>query len=187
MAAIDLRGSWFGPYPYWNASTGADGARLRGDLEVLPDLAEAGLCAAAKDVSMGGLVGTAAMLAECSGVGVTIDVSAVPAPAGAALAKWLTCFPSYGFLLAVPPAHTSAVAARFAARDRRRRRRHLRRLAARRPDRRHGGTRDLLGPLRGAVHRLRPRTSRARHNQLWRWQGGRRSGPDRSTVVIGVL
>ena len=113
VVAIDLRGDWFGPYPYWNASTGAEGPRLRADLEVLPALAEAGLCAAAKDISMGGLAGTVAMLAECSGVGVTIDVSAVPSPPGVAPEKWLACFPSYGFILAVPPGNVAAVCGRF--------------------------------------------------------------------------
>jgi AIR synthase-related protein len=81
LAAIDLRGEWFGPHPWWNASTTAEGPRLRADLEILPGLAEAGLCAAAKDISMGGLIGTAAMLAECSGVGLNIDISAIPMPA----------------------------------------------------------------------------------------------------------
>ncbi len=136
LAAIDLRGEWFGRYPWWNASTTADGQRLVADLEILPCLAEAGLCAAAKDISMGGLVGTATMLAECSGVGINIDISAIPIPpslesvaandavptsAGAApapehsqaLAKWLSAFPSYGFLLAVPPHHVPRVCSRF--------------------------------------------------------------------------
>ena len=116
VAAIDLRGEWFGSYPYWNASTTADGQRLRGDLETLPAIAEARLCAAAKDISMGGLAGTATMLAECSNVGVTIDVSAVPAPPGVAMEKWLACFPSFGFLLAVAPANLPAVLGRFAER-----------------------------------------------------------------------
>jgi len=113
VAAFDLRGEWFGPHPYWNASTAADGARLRADLEVLPELAEARLCAAAKDVSMGGVIGTATMLAECSGVGARIDVSAIPAPPGVPMEKWLACFPSYGFLLAVAPIYLSAVCAKF--------------------------------------------------------------------------
>ncbi|HEX8916375.1 MAG TPA: sll0787 family AIR synthase-like protein [Humisphaera sp.] len=116
VAAIDLRGEWYGPYPYWNASTTAPGDRLRGDLEILSGISESGLAAAGKDISMGGLVGTAAMLAEASDAGVTIDVSRVPAPAGAAAEKWLASFPSYGFLLAVPPANVEAVLARFEAR-----------------------------------------------------------------------
>ncbi|MDB5295391.1 MAG: hypothetical protein JWO31_1374 [Phycisphaerales bacterium] len=116
VVAVDLRGEWFGPYPYWNASTNAPGDRLRGDLGLLPGLAEDGLCRAAKDVSMGGLVGTAAMLAECSGVGVTMDVSAVPVPPGVRMEKWLSAFPSYGFLMAADPRNVLQIRSRFAAR-----------------------------------------------------------------------
>ncbi len=113
VSAVDLRGAWFGDHPFWNASTTAAGDRLRGDLDVLPQLAEAGLCRAAKDVSNGGVVGTATMLAECSGVGLTIDVAALPAPPGVDWPRWLSAFPSYGFLLAVSPGDADAVCRRF--------------------------------------------------------------------------
>jgi uncharacterized protein len=86
---------------------------LRADLAVLPAIAEAGLALAAKDISQGGLVGTAMMLAECSGVGAAIDVSAVPKPEGVPPDRWLQTFPSYGYLLAVSPANAPAVLARF--------------------------------------------------------------------------
>lgn len=117
VVAMDLRGEWFGKYPYWNCSTTAAGERLRADLDVLPQLAEAGLCAAAKDISMAGLVGTATMLAEGSGVGMTIDVDAIPHPPGVAIEKWLSCFPSFGFVLAAPPAQAQKICDRFAARS----------------------------------------------------------------------
>ena len=117
LAAIDLRGEWFGPYAYWNASTTAEAARLRADLEILPTLAEQGFCRAAKDISMGGIIGTATMLAECSGVGVTIDVAAIPAPRDVAREKWLACFPSYVFLLAVASENAATVCKRFTERD----------------------------------------------------------------------
>jgi uncharacterized protein len=117
MMAIDLRGAFQEPYPFWNASTDAPGDRLRGDLEILPALTEAGLCAAAKDISMAGAVGTALMLAECSGVGAAIDVDAIPRPPGVALERWLTAFPSYGFVLSLRPEAVVEVGARFAARD----------------------------------------------------------------------
>ena len=113
VAAIDLRGRYREPFSNWEAATDAPPTRLRADLEVLPALAEAGLAAAAKDISQGGLVGTAMMLAECSRVGVTIDVTSVPKPEGVALDRWLLTFPSYGYLLAVRPANVSAALARF--------------------------------------------------------------------------
>lgn len=116
LMAVDLRGRFEEPYPYWNATTGVPGARLRADLELLPALAEDGLCAAAKDISMAGAVGTALMLMECSGVGGAIDLDALPIPPGVPLPRWLSAFPSYGFLLAVDAADAATVAARFHAR-----------------------------------------------------------------------
>ncbi|MGU3464421.1 sll0787 family AIR synthase-like protein [Methylobacterium sp. C33D] len=116
VAAIDLRGRFRDPHPYWDASTGAPGARLRGDLALLPSLAEDGLARAAKDISMAGIVGTALMLLECSGVGGVIDLDAIPRPNNAPLARWLTAFPSYGYLVSVRPDRTAAVVARFAER-----------------------------------------------------------------------
>jgi len=116
VAAIDLRGRFQEPYAYWNASVGAPSERLRGDLEILPMLAEDGLAVAGKDISMAGTVGTALMLLECSGLGAVIDVDRVPCPPGVGLERWLTAFPSYGFLLSVADAQLNAVLSRFAAR-----------------------------------------------------------------------
>jgi AIR synthase-related protein len=117
VAAIDLRGRYREPFSNWEAATDAPAQRLRADLEVLPSIAESGLASAAKDISQGGLVGTAAMLAECSGVGAAIDLTRVPRPAGVPLERWLQTFPSFGYLLAVPPVSLSAVLARFEARS----------------------------------------------------------------------
>jgi len=117
VAAIDLRGRYREPFANWEAATDAPAARLRGDLELMPRIAEEGLARAAKDISQGGLVGTAAMLAECSGVGVAIDIDAAPRPEGVALDRWLTTFPSYGYLIAVRPANVGAVTRLFAERD----------------------------------------------------------------------
>jgi AIR synthase-related protein len=116
VAAFDLRGQMHPRYPFWNASD-APSERLRADYEVLPALAEAELCAAGKDVSMGGLVGTALMLLEGSGVGATLALDAIPRPGDVPWSTWLLTFPSYGFLLSVPPANTASVLAAFAARD----------------------------------------------------------------------
>jgi uncharacterized protein len=116
VAAFDLRGKYREPFSNWEAATDAPAARLLADLELLPFIAESGLAVAAKDVSQGGVIGTAMMLAECSRVGVAIDVSRVPRPEGVALARWLQTFPSYGYLLAVEPDKVSAVLARFEAR-----------------------------------------------------------------------
>jgi AIR synthase-related protein len=116
IGAIDHRGRYREPFNNWEAATEAPSARLRGDLEILPAIAEAGLALAAKDISQGGIVGTAIMLAECSGVGLDIDISAIPLPSGVSLERWLATFPSFGYLLSVNPANAEQVLARFAAR-----------------------------------------------------------------------
>ena len=117
VMAIDLRGSYEEPHPYWNASTQAPAERLRADLDVLPGLAEDGLCDAAKDISMAGAIGTTLMLLECSRVGAVIDVEAIPRPeAHTPLLRWLQAFPSYGFVLSVRPEQVAAVQQRFSSR-----------------------------------------------------------------------
>jgi AIR synthase-related protein len=116
IAAIDLRGRYREPFSNWEAATDAPHARLRGDIELLPGIAEAGLSLAAKDISQGGIVGTAAMLAECSAVGINIDLNAIPKPEGVALERWLLTFPSFGYLLCVKPEHVAETVVRVAGR-----------------------------------------------------------------------
>lgn len=115
--AIDLRGAYRGDKPFWNASTGSPPARLRGDLALLPQVAERRLSAAAKDISNGGIVGTLAMLAHCSGVGAVVDLDRLPRPAGVPWERWLVSFPSFGFLFAVKEDYVDELASLFAARD----------------------------------------------------------------------
>ena len=117
VAAIDLRGRYREPFANWEAFTNAPAARLRGDIALLPAIAEAGLARACKDISQGGIIGTTIMLAECSGVGAIIDVLRVPRPDGVSLERWLQTFPSFGYLLAIPPPNVPDALARFAARN----------------------------------------------------------------------
>jgi AIR synthase-related protein len=129
LMAVDLRGRWQGDHAFWNASTDAPPQRLREDLALLPELAEAGLCDAAKDISMAGALGTLLMMLECSGVGARIDIERIPLPsdapswqddsdeAGSAHLRWLSAFPSFGFVLAVREANADEVFRRFAERD----------------------------------------------------------------------
>jgi AIR synthase-related protein len=117
VMVVDLRGSYMEPNPFWNASTEAPTARLRADLELLPLLAEEGLCASAKDISMAGPLGTALMMLEAAGVGARIDLDAMPRPADSTLERWLLTFPSYGFLLSVDLEHVDRVLHRFTERN----------------------------------------------------------------------
>lgn len=100
---IDGDGSFYRHYPFWDAATKADPQRLQAQLSLLPQLSHAGIVRAAKDISMGGLVGTAVMFGEACGLGIEITREAVERPAGVDELAWLSCFPSFGFLLAVPP------------------------------------------------------------------------------------
>lgn len=113
IAAIDHRGGYRAPFNNWQAVLDAPAEQLRQDTEVLPRLAEDGLCAAGKDISQGGLVGTSLMLAECSGVAIKLSLECIQPPPGVPLARWLVTFPSFGFLLSAPTDTTSAVVARF--------------------------------------------------------------------------
>ncbi len=117
LMAVDLRGGYMEPNPFWNASTEAPAARLREDLEILPVLAEEGLCKSAKDISMAGPLGSTLMLLEAAGCGAEIDVAALPIPDDVPIERWLLTFPSYGFVLAVAPDNVASVLARFAERD----------------------------------------------------------------------
>ncbi|MER0240114.1 sll0787 family AIR synthase-like protein [Fulvimarina sp. MAC8] len=116
IAAIDHRGSYRN-FDNFFCADDAPLARLQGDLDLLPVLAEDGLVAAGKDISQGGIAGTALMLAEMSGVGLSISLDRVEPPAGVDLERWLRSFPSFGFLLVVSATHEAQVLARFAERD----------------------------------------------------------------------
>ena len=89
---------------------------LRTDGDALVEVAEAGFCHAARDVSMPGAAGSLLQLLEGAGCGATLDVDALPRPAGVAVERWLRTFPSFGFLLAAPPQHADAAQAVFARR-----------------------------------------------------------------------
>jgi selenophosphate synthetase-related protein len=91
-------------------------AELQRDLALLPAIAEAGLCDAARDISMAGVIGSLLMMLELSGVGATLDLDAIPQPPAAAerYFDWLLGFPSYGFVLSARPEHVAALQAAFA-------------------------------------------------------------------------
>ncbi|SDD01980.1 MSMEG_0567/sll0787 family protein [Nocardioides lianchengensis] len=92
----DLGGSWRPGYTgaQWDSSSHRTSAELRSLAGVVPGLAPA----AAKDVSMSGLVGTTGMLAEASGCRAVLDVADVPAPDAASYGDWLTCFPGFAMV-----------------------------------------------------------------------------------------
>jgi AIR synthase-related protein len=115
LMAVDLRGSFRGSGGAFNAATTASAAQLRASLAVLPELAEAELVLAGKDISMAGTCGSLAMLLETSAVGAVLDLERIPAPAAVEPLRWLTAFPSFGYVLAVDDSVVRKVCARFDA------------------------------------------------------------------------
>jgi uncharacterized protein len=115
MVACVSEGTMRGDFPFF-ASFDERGERLAGDVRTLATVAGAGSCVAAKDVSMAGMVGSLAMLLECHRLGVTVDLDAVPVPAGVELADWLVAFPCFAFLLCVPAGREDDCAGAFTER-----------------------------------------------------------------------
>lgn len=114
IAAIDLRGSFRGRSAF-NAATTLEPERLRAQLALLPELSEAGLVCAGKDISNAGICGTLAMLLESSGRGARLHLDRLPAPEHTDPLRWLTAFPSFGFLLTADAADAPRVCERFEA------------------------------------------------------------------------
>ena len=115
VIAIDLHGGYRGDKPFWNSSTTSSPERLRTGLEMLPALAEKGLCRAGKDISNGGIIGTLAMFCNCSEVGAILDLENLPCPMDVEIERWLVSFPSYGYLLAISPEDIESTLSHFTA------------------------------------------------------------------------
>ncbi|GAA4469588.1 MSMEG_0567/sll0787 family protein [Phytohabitans houttuyneae] len=105
----DLAGAWRPGYHgrQWDSTTG----RRADELRAMTGAVAANRPAAAKDVSMAGIVGTLGMLAEASGCAAVLDVAAVPRPHDANAGDWLTCFPGYAVVSADMPGRPAPPAA----------------------------------------------------------------------------
>jgi len=102
LLAACLDGDMREDFPFFSAIE-RRGPRMRDDVALLPAAAEAGVCVAAKDVSMAGLLGSLAMLLEANHLGCAVELESVPRPGDVGLSRWLQAFPSYGFLLCSTP------------------------------------------------------------------------------------
>jgi selenophosphate synthetase-related protein len=118
LAAFCLEGRFrAGPPPLFTSMRDRAAAQLRDDGEALVEVAERGLCHAARDVSMPGVAGSLLQLLELTDrCGATLDLDVLPRPRDVALEQWLVTFPSFGFVLAAPPARAAAAAERFTSR-----------------------------------------------------------------------
>ena len=102
LLAACLDGEMRQDFPFFSAIS-RRGPRMRDDVALLAEAAETGVCIAAKDVSMAGLLGSLAMLLEPNRLGCAVDLESVPLPDGVARSSWLQAFPSFAFLLCSTP------------------------------------------------------------------------------------
>lgn len=102
VVACAIEGDMREDFPFFRSFEVRAG-KVAGDVRVLAEVADSGACVAAKDISMAGVVGSLAMLLEHGRFGVTLDLDRLPRPGGVSMDRWLACFPSFGFLLCVPP------------------------------------------------------------------------------------
>ena len=117
LAAFCLQGSDRGhDPPIWSSLREREPPALREDGEALVEVAERGLCHAARDVSMPGVAGSLLQLLELAGCGATLDVERLPRPQSVALERWLLAFPSFGFVLAAAADHVEEACEAFARR-----------------------------------------------------------------------
>jgi uncharacterized protein len=117
LAAFALDGRYMSDTrPFFTALHDRSPQQLRDDGEALVEVAENGLCHAARDVSMPGIAGSLLQMIEGAGCGALLDLDRLPRPDGTGLERWLLTFPSFGFLLASPPEHAEAARAPFTRR-----------------------------------------------------------------------
>jgi selenophosphate synthetase-related protein len=115
LVATCVDGRMRADFPFF-PSFAERGDRLADDVRLLAEVAEAGLCVAAKDVSMAGVLGSAAMLLEWAGAGAVVDLSALPRPADVPMPTWAITFPCYSFVLCTPPERVTACRDAFRSR-----------------------------------------------------------------------
>ena len=119
VAAIDLRGRYREPFSNWEAATDAPPARLRGDLELLPAIAEAGLALAGEGHQPGrdhrhGADARGMLRRRHHDRRRRHSRSPTDVP----LERWLLTFPSFGYLLSVcARERCRGASARFRERD----------------------------------------------------------------------
>lgn len=91
----------------WDSVTDRSSDEILHRLSVMNNLAEEHILSASKDVSVAGIVGTAAMMLEYSGKGGTLNLDELQAsrPSGIPLEDWLRMYISLGFLVSTAREH----------------------------------------------------------------------------------
>jgi len=109
IVAYDLEGRRHPRFHAWDTVTRAEGSRTVQKLEALCELSERELCSACRDISNPGMLGALAMTLESAGAGARVSLDDIQVPEGVELEWWLKAYPSYGFLLSVPPENIQSV------------------------------------------------------------------------------
>lgn len=117
LLAINMNGAYYKDYPFWNASTTTASELLQSQVKALYQIAIKQFSSAAKDVSMGGIIGTLYMLMHTSNVGAEINLEAIPKPQGISWNKWLVSFPSYGYILTAQAKDIQSIQAIFSEQE----------------------------------------------------------------------
>ena len=88
----------------WDSVTGRDSDAVVKRLSIMNDLAQSNLIHASKDVSVAGIIGTAGMMLEYSGIGGSVSIDALESarPEEIPLDDWIRMFISLGFLVSAP-------------------------------------------------------------------------------------
>jgi selenophosphate synthetase-related protein len=116
VAAFCVDGEYRGAAPFFSSLRARAPEQLRDDGEALVEVAERGLCRAARDVSMPGVAGSLLQMLELASCGATLDLDVLPRPAATPLERWLVTFPSFGFVLAAVPGREDEALEAFRAR-----------------------------------------------------------------------
>jgi selenophosphate synthetase-related protein len=113
LAAFCVEGRYTENTPFFSSLRDRAPDKLRDDGEALVEVAESGAAHAARDVSMPGVAGSLLQLLESAGCGATLELNRIPRPDGVSIERWLETFPSFGFLLIVPPGAAADAAQPF--------------------------------------------------------------------------
>lgn len=91
----------------WDSVTDRSSDEVVNRLSLMDVLARKHILNASKDVSVAGVIGTAGMMVEYSGVGGVVDLDSIAEtkPDSVTLVDWLRMYISLGFLVAIPSPH----------------------------------------------------------------------------------
>jgi AIR synthase-related protein len=113
LLAMDLNGTYYKNYPFWNASTTTSPDILQKNAKLPYTIANNKWSSVAKDVSMGGIMGTLLMLLNTSKKGADIHLEQLTKPNAVSWEKWLSSFPSYGYVFTCANKHIEDIQSLF--------------------------------------------------------------------------